>query len=441
MIACTIKTKEQLEPAPHPEQSWPLLPSIPTACLLDRNCRVNLDDSRLEAGAQQFEDWNSTSKSASTITTNFNARDSFITLQREIDSIYATGYKKAVKKAAELKEEDEKELNEQNRIDLSAGQLSSAKPKKLLPPTPEPYIKIMTDYGQSKNYLACQASFYSLEIARDLVDMEEAKKKAIIGALYIRYVEACLQPIPPNLAKRLALFWSTWPVRFHNKPLGFYCLGFDIDGTHIVTAKHCLVADAVLDRTALVNNTTMAPLPNSRISFADNLKITHEYHLSPVHEQLYENTFSTSNLSDDIAVVVLDKPRQINPLEISTHRSWDRIVTLTSFYPYEQFMQCVSERGGLPCNIANLIRIDSSPTCVTPIRQGDCILHGCQTRPGSSGGPILAVRNGEYSLIGVHTGSIDDLENAPCKLPLGETFPNYGIAIDSSKVFSRLWVP
>ena len=156
-----------------------------------------------------------------------------------------------------------------------------------------------------------------------------------------------------------------------------------------------------------------------------------------MHQELLDEYFDPAVMSDDIAIVEIDEPRDLTRFKVASHKSWDRILTFTTFIPEQQLISCQADPRN--CNIGHLIRADLAATCVSPISVGSCISHACQTRPGSSGGPIIAIRNGTPFFVGVHTGSIDKETNAVCKLPREVYYRNYGISAQSSAAIKKLF--
>lgn len=419
-----------------PELSWDVLPSVPVNCLVDKQCSLTRSASPLEIAnpkllneenpLARLETRRSSQKDGDNKNTG-HAKTSFIL--KRIEEIYGKARLRALDAQdpnGSLKEVTEKIQNE----------------PKQLPERPLPSLKEINDYRHSKHFLDCQSAYYALEIGRDLKDIELTDRSLILGGLYTRYVNNCFQPAPKELLERFVIFSTNWQAAGNNEPLGVYCLGFDLDGKHIVTAKHCLADPSLV---SLVKNkqrdpdkVPLAPYPGSRISFGNDLSSSYTYKVSNLHVSINANHFNPSLVSDDLAVVEVDTPRQLTPFPIRSPQHWDRVVIFTTFIPYSELRNCKSDPAKNRCNFADLIRIDPSPNCVSPVRLGECLLHACHTRPGSSGGPILSIGEHGYALIGIHTGSIDDPKNAPCRLPRGEYYRNYGVSIDSSAVMGAL---
>lgn len=408
-----------------PELSWEVLPSIPLECLSDANCSWQKGDSPFEVAKEKLFDPNLLADNASAAFSKRKAR--FLDERGLIEAISDSARRLAV-------DAQNPQGEAQKVID------ADVKGVKLLPPRPSDYVKEAERYRASSEFLKCQSSISALEIVQADGLKTNTNQDAVMTALYTRYVEACFKSAPSEFLDRLAIFAISTPnPKWQSQ--GIFCLGFALDSKHVVTAKHCLADPNALklikDGQWYESKVMLAPLVNSSVIFAKDLTKKFSYRVSSMHQKLDDEYFNPAVISDDIAIVELDEPQDFSRFNVASHKSWDRILTFTTFIPEQQLKVCQADP--INCNVGHLIRADLAATCVSPIAIGNCISHACQTRPGSSGGPILAIRDGVPFFVGVHTGSIDKETNAVCKLPRENYYMNYGISAQSSAVFRSLF--
>ncbi|RWN24286.1 MAG: hypothetical protein EOR95_33505 [Mesorhizobium sp.] len=250
------------------------------------------------------------------------------------------------------------------------------------------------------------------------------RKQVDILDIVSNYANACLKKFSDADLKglltrqqRSAILDSVGVI---SSPTGEICVGM-LYGSHVVTARHCF-ADLTPARWGQINKVP------------DNLKFTsfnqRGYSLSVTRSArtAFFKALSADALDRDFTFLEaepFDKAAAVGKLIKQSKgmaKQWQRIM-LVSLQPY---LKAIDERTSPSALDPS---IDISPTCAVLVKDGNFLLHGCQTEAGMSGTPMLAIDdNNNVVIIGLHTGETANIKG-PCEEKYAESFPNYGIAL------------
>ncbi|MBE7384066.1 MAG: trypsin-like peptidase domain-containing protein [Leptolyngbya sp. SIO1E4] len=193
------------------------------------------------------------------------------------------------------------------------------------------------------------------------------------------------------------------------------CTGTLIGPSLVLTNAHCLIDEATDEPTQL----TLVFRPNVIQGQSEEVGqvVAYDYGDSPF----------TGNQTEDWALLTLDQPLG----ERYGYLGW-RTVDFTDETTLAEAAGKISVAGYSgdfpPASLSGLgdpgetagLSADCSVLLVAP--EGDLagsLIHTCDTNPGASGAPLFALfEDGEYYIVGLHTGSVELLENVT--LPTGE---------------------
>ena len=193
------------------------------------------------------------------------------------------------------------------------------------------------------------------------------------------------------------------------------CTGTLIGIDLVLTNAHCIIEEAS-DRP-----TTQTVL------FRPNLVRGRTEAQAQVIDVAYGDSPYTGEAADDWALLKLDQPLGEDygylgwrTLDLADQAVLDQLAGKISIVGYAGDFPTESmivfgepgETAGLSDGCSLLLIVPDGTFANT-------LIHDCDTNPGASGGPILAqFEDGEYYLVGLHSGSISLLENIT--LPTGE---------------------
>jgi hypothetical protein len=310
----------------------------------------------------------------------------------------------------------------------------------IIGPPPHSLQARLVDYAQGDDFFACTLVFETMRRANANIN-DNRLRSGVLWDLYKRYIDNCHKGTIADLGKardRIVIF-----VRKDLRDNYYiYCLGFNFAANYILTAHHCLVEpdeiQLMVDRFKPTDPDAFievdAPSPRSR---ALVLGEPSKSYLLKIPLNLQQNlNFYPFERERDSVVLELDAPDRtgIDSFPIGRPNQWDRIAIPALFVDDSAISDPIKHGQGdiLSAAIDDGSAIDISPLCslvYSNTSKAPFVYHGCQTRYGYSGGPILRLANdGTTVLVGVHTGSVD-LAHPIDGWPYGALFPNYGLTL------------
>jgi hypothetical protein len=305
---------------------------------------------------------------------------------------------------------------------------------------PDPVQVRLAEYANSDDFFACVLVFRAMRKANADIQDKTAQAK-VLWDLYQRYIDNCHKGTLDVLGEardRLVVF-----VRKDIRDKYYaYCLGFNFAANYVLTAHHCLVEPGEID--LMVSRfkpsdpdafiVVDGPQPRSRaLVIGEPGKL---YALRVPEKISQELNFFPFELDRDAVVLELDTPDRgaMPAFPVAKPTEWDRIAVPALFVEDDVLSKAIeSGRSDLVTQaIAEASAVDISPLCslvYSSKSNKPFVFHGCQTRYGYSGAPILRRdNNGKTVLVGVHTGSVDR-NNAVDGWPYQALFPNYGLRL------------
>jgi hypothetical protein len=298
----------------------------------------------------------------------------------------------------------------------------------------------LVEYAQGDDFFACTLVFETMRRANANIN-DNSLRSGVLWDLYKRYIDNCHKGTIAGLGKardRMVIF-----VRKDLRDNYYiYCLGFNFAANYILTAHHCLVEpdeiQLMMDRFKPTDPDAFIEVdaPSAR-SRAIVLGEPSKSYALKVPQHLHQNlNFYPFERDHDTVVLELDAPDRtgLDSFPIGKPKQWDRIAIPALFVDDSAISDPIKNGQGsvLSAAINDGSAIDISPLCslvYSNISKTRFVYHGCQTRYGYSGGPLLRLANdGTTILVGVHTGSIDAAHTVD-GWPYSALFPNYGLAL------------
>lgn len=213
-----------------------------------------------------------------------------------------------------------------------------------------------------------------------------------------------------------------------------------IDSTTITICSGTLVApDVVLTNAhCVINPETSEIKPN--ITFHPNMidgRVADPSHIAHAVDLIYGTDFYNDNRAphpQDWAFVKLDRPLgntygtlALTALSVSdlVHHHRDQIITAGYSGDFPSTAPGRTAGVHLGCNV--LGEVEGS------------LIHDCDTYPGSSGGPMIAVINGEYRIVGLNSAERTERATNPTtgEVIASQGIVNYGVKIQPIIDFIR----
>ncbi|MFD1122447.1 trypsin-like serine peptidase [Methylophilus flavus] len=224
-----------------------------------------------------------------------------------------------------------------------------------------------------------------------------------------------------------------------------HCTAFRITSNKIVTARHC-VDDL---STALEGSRMKFHLPNSNPE--DKVKVLREACSTNRLENSvgcdsYNKDKETESASSDYVILEIEplktKMPKLKWAQLNSNEG--RKIVLASWNAYPALSKKSAEALGEPTNTSNLndIFVSRKGYCQVARVNSKCILHGCQSTPGSSGAPIIGWEgeSSEIKIIGIHLAEAsNDAHLSECnafntQTSSGNHVGNIGIPLPESVV-------
>lgn len=210
------------------------------------------------------------------------------------------------------------------------------------------------------------------------------------------------------------------------------CTGTLVGAQLVLTNAHCLL-DEVTDEPTQFNIVFRPNLIQGRSEDVGRV-IAYEYGASPF----------TGDQTEDWALLTLDQPlgdiygylgwRTVNFSDADVLAAIDSQIGVAGYsadYPpaFLSGFGSPGETAGLSASCSVLLVVPEGDWA-------DSLIHSCDTNPGASGAPLLALfEDDEYYIVGLHVGSVELLENVT--LPTGEQTDVLNRGIPVSRWSSR----
>lgn len=231
---------------------------------------------------------------------------------------------------------------------------------------------------------------------------------ALVGALAI-YENECVvkQPRPPELASLVGVFYvgeTKW------------CTGYRIGENHVLTARHCFYQRA--------NNSLHDAVATNRIWFSYSGRPGKRYEVCGEDSSPVGAGTPTFSLEGDYIAVSIAGQHAPPP---SVRAFTGRLVPGTDLRLFALFpdLQLLSkDQEDLD------LRWGNRGGCVAYEVSDQCVIHACQSMPGSSGAPLFAIVDDDIRFVGIHVDRVDEGATAACRpkqLPGG--YFNVGIRV------------
>ena len=310
----------------------------------------------------------------------------------------------------------------------------------IIGPRPTSLESRLNAYTASEDFFDCALVFEAMRRA-NAGTQDDRTRSEILWDLYQRYIDSCYKGRLADLGNaraRVVIFMR----KEINDNYSVYCLGFNISANYILTAHHCLVEP---DEVQLMLDRYKPGEPDAFIepdtSFARRYALVigepDKLYALRVPEELHQNLkFFPFERDHDIVVLELDAPnrQKVDGFPVANPDEWDRISIPALFLDDKALSDPIknNQTSAISAAIDDGSAIDISPYCslvYSNKSKAPFVYHGCQTRYGYSGAPILKLDGrGGTVLVGVHTGSVDATHPID-GWPYATLFPNYGLRL------------
>jgi hypothetical protein len=411
---------------PHARQrAFPVM--VPIGCLMARECQ---DGGRFEAARKT---------SAVSIAENGTGPSGNQNVTSSDPAVFNVNPTEAARKADDLLGAARAELQEMPRESLlTSGPMPVG--QGIIGEIPSEVQGRLAAYAHSDEFFACVLVFRAMRKAS--TDIADDKAKAeVLWDLYLRYIDNCHKgtlDVLGEARKRLVVFVRRDPRDSYYA----FCLGFNFAANYVLTAHHCLVEPDEVD--LMVSR--YKPSDPDAFIMADGPPVRSRALVLGEPDKLFalrmpekipqELNFFPFELDRDSVILELDAPdrQPASGFPAAKAVEWDSIAVPALFVEDNALSKAIeSQRADQVAQaIGDGSAVDISPLCSLVYSSKSYkpfVFHGCQTRFGYSGAPILRRDEaGKVTLIGVHTGSVDK-DDPVDGWPYQMLFPNYGLRL------------
>lgn len=411
---------------PKPRRDVPIM--VPIGCLMSAKCR----DSAFEGAAK-----------GSVVTAADIARGGSSVSDKTSSDAKVYGVNEAETRAAALKFLID--VRDEMRK-LTPAQLVARNPQPasrgIIGPAPERVNRALARYINGKDYFNCNSSFEAMRRAAQKIPAGK-RRSEIVWALYPHFIESCYRGKLDSLGdarERIVVLLRKTPGQ---GDYSLYCLGFNVARNYVLTARHCAVepgeVSLMLDRYTASDPDAFieieAPLAGTRALVLGEPDKLYTVRVPKAVDQ--DLKFFPFEPDKDTFILELDAPERAEASAFPVAGSvaqWDAISIPAIFVDDAVLSEAIKSGDGdrVTKVIDGASAIDDGPMCslvYSRLSERPYVFHGCQTRYGYSGGPILRRGpRGAMTLVGVHTGTVD-AQKPIDNWPYVSLFPNYGLRL------------
>ena len=341
------------------------------------------------------------------------------------------GQAKPVKRPPPPIEVDPRDVLGQSAKPLGQGFESSAvkesEPSCTSDQMPFHLLRSIVFFVQSKDGMACSAAVKNIRSLKDTYGpdaYETLKSPSYLSSadhilarrMVESYVEDCSKGLQEGVVSRLLTLDNQIRAA---KNVGIIttptqrCMGAIVN-SRVLTARHCFAAPEADSGIHLLIPTETA------IDF-DTLSGDH-YSLS--FDGSDRSPLREDQRDKDWIIMAPNPPITAGPstslgYDPELAQVWQPLV-LISMSPYVMAL-----RNDFKSSTSNAV-IDISPICDILAKDGAYIFHACQTLAGMSGAPLLTMKDGLLTVVGVHTGDTQNVQT-PCAQSIARRYANYGV--------------
>jgi hypothetical protein len=288
-------------------------------------------------------------------------------------------------------------------------------------------LRSIVFFVQSKDGMACSAAVRSIRSLKDTYgpDAYETLKTPsylsnpnhiLARRIVESYVDECSKGLQEGAVSKLLTLDNQIRVA---KSVGIIttptqrCMGA-IVGSRVLTARHCF---AIPEADAGVHQLIPA---ESAVDFdtlsGDHFSLSFDgSDRSPLREDQRDKDWITLAMNP----LITAGPSMSLGYDPELAQVWQPLV-LISMSPYVMAL-----RNDFRSSTSNAV-IDISPVCDILAKDGGYIFHACQTLAGMSGAPLLTMKDGLLTVVGIHTGDTQNVQT-PCAQSIARRYVNYGV--------------
>lgn len=295
-----------------------------------------------------------------------------------------------------------------------------------------PWETVRSNYFERERNLNCTATVFDLLAFESAASLQTSERSLVEASptlreqaieIYRRYSRECLIPLRETISSEsgfsrvLETATNEVQVRRLLASIGrvspgvnnFTCSGVIVDtsdGLALLTAAHCL--GEVVQAGEDVNRRMLQTFAEIEFMAFDGSSF-----LIDVDQDLDGYTYDRTN--QDIAGFLLSEsmmqPNMGLPLAASTFEPWEQMLVIGE-NPYLGALNYLDGVEGLDL-LQRSMTVSLSTDCIYQAVQSGSLRYVCQTAKGMSGSPILSIRDGKFTVMGVHTRQLSSAEFGP----------------------------